>query len=109
MGLLSLVMLAAAKLHDPHLVALAVGLNGRSHLAAFDEGLAQLYVGALTDEQHLAEFDRCPRSLGKFFDPQDAAFLDAVLLAASRDHRKHLSSPRVARRVRAGQKRLRIL
>src|SRR5262245_25772242 len=110
MGLLSLVMLATAKLDDSNLVALTVGLNSRGDLAALDERFAQLDVRAAADQQHLAEFHRRTLGLGQLFDPQHAAFLDAVLLAASRDHRKHLKfSSRRPWEVRAGEKRLRIL
>ena len=93
MSLLALVVLAAAKLHDPHLVALAVRLDGRGDLATIDEGLAELDVGALADEEHLAEFNRRALRLGQFLDPLYGAFLHAILLAAGRYHRKHLSSP----------------
>ena len=61
MRVLSHVVLAAAELDDPHLIALAVRLNGRGDLPALYEGRAELDVAALTDDQHLVEFDRCAR------------------------------------------------
>ena len=38
MSLLALVMLAAAKLHDSHLVALAMAFDRRGHLRGADVG-----------------------------------------------------------------------
>src|ERR1700722_13756128 len=57
MRLLALVVLAPAKLHDPHLVALAVRLDGRRHLGGSDVGRAQRHAGTCTDQQDLVEFN----------------------------------------------------
>src|ERR1700742_1473437 len=83
------VMLAAAELDDADLGALAVADHGRDDLAALQEGLAQLHVGALTYEQHLTEFHGGARLGIELLDSEKAVFGDTILLSAGGDDCVH--------------------
>ena len=92
-GLLALVVLAAAELDDDHLVRLAVGFHGGRDLGASDERLADLDVGAGAHEQNLVELDRGTSLRLELLDANDRTLADAVLLTARVDDRKHVLEP----------------
>ena len=71
------------------LARLAVADHGRDDLAALQQGLAQLHVGALTYEQHLTEFDGCARLGIELLDAEKAVLGDTILLSAGGDDCVH--------------------
>jgi len=98
MVLTAQVVLAPAEFHDRDLLALAVTHDRGDDLAAREEGRAQLDVGALTQEQHLAELDGGARLGVQFFDAQRGVFRDPVLLTTGGDDRVHEKIPEETRR-----------
>src|ERR1700723_1148558 len=89
MVLLALVMLAAAKLHDSHLVALAMTFDRRSHLRGADVGGTDGHGRARTDQQNLIEFDIGTLVRIELLDTHHGTFLDAVLFTARGYHGIH--------------------
>src|SRR3990172_2494413 len=67
------VMLAAAHLENLYLFAAAVGLDGGHHLAARQEGGANLHIVALAYHQHLVQLDGAAFLGRKTLNPQGLA------------------------------------
>src|SRR5690348_6935107 len=87
--LLAQVVLTPPEFHDGYLGALAVANHGGDDLAPREQRLAELHVGALAHEQHLAELDRGAGLRVELLDAQHAVFGDAILLSAGGDHCVH--------------------
>src|SRR5687768_7605219 len=90
MRALAQVVLAAAKLHDDFLLALAVFLDGGRDLATLEQRSADLDVVAVADEQNFAELDRGAWLGIELLHLEDGAVLDPILFAARGDNRVHL-------------------
>src|SRR5579885_1351665 len=82
-------MLPPPEFHDRYLGALAVANHGGHHLAPREQRIAELHVGALADEQYLAELDRGAGLRVELLDAQHAVFGDAILLSAGGDDCVH--------------------
>src|SRR5216683_3510340 len=89
MGLLALVMLAAAEFDNANLVALAVTLHGRDHLGRTHVGSADGHRGSGADQQHLIEFDAGASVCVELLDAHHGTFLNAVLFTARGNHGIH--------------------
>src|SRR5215207_5818480 len=89
MRALAHVVLAAAKLDDRHLVALAVLLHDAGNFRARQQRGADLDIAALADHKDLVEFDSGAEVGSQLFDSYYVAFGDAILLAARRNDRVH--------------------
>ena len=89
MALAPQIMLAAPELHDRDFRALAVAYDGREHLAPVEPGLTELHLGALPDEEHLAELDRGARLGIELLDTKDRILRHSILLAAGGNDRVH--------------------
>src|SRR6185437_5529932 len=87
--LLPQVVLAPPELHDRYLGALAMANHGGEHLAPGNHRTAELHVGALTDQQYLAELHRGAGLRVELLDAQHAVFGDAILLSAGGDDCVH--------------------
>src|SRR5450631_2787291 len=92
MSLLTLVVLAAAKLDDANLVALPMALDGGNDFGRANIGGADRYRGTGADEQHLIEFDTGALIRVEFLDTHHSTFLDAVLFTARGNHGIHGST-----------------
>lgn len=93
MPTVTLIVLAAAHLEDPHLVAQAV----RQHLG-FDRHArkhrrADLQVCTVADGQNLVDHDLLSDLGGDLLNPDSLPGGDLVLLAAGLDDRIHAESP----------------
>src|SRR5271165_4533391 len=93
MSLLALVVLAATKFDNAHLVTLAVALDGRHHLGAAHIGGANGHRGSGAHQQHLIEFDTGALVCVELLDTHHSTFLDAVLFTARGNHGIHGSTP----------------
>src|SRR5258708_12426597 len=89
MGLLALVMLAAAKLHDSHLVALAMSFDRRGHLRGADVGSTHVDGRSRAHQQNLIKLDTCTLAPIALLDTHHGTFLDAVLFTARGYHCIH--------------------
>ncbi len=89
MVLATQIVLAPAELHDRYLLALAVADDRGGHLAALEQRGAQLHVGAVAHEQHLAELDRGAWLGIQLLDAQRGVFGNPVLLTTGGDDRVH--------------------
>src|SRR5258708_16528696 len=96
MGLLALVMLAAAKLHDSHLVALAMSFGRRGHLRGADVGSTDGDGRSGADQQNLIKFDACTLVRIELLDTHHGTFLDAVLFTARGYHGIHCCNSEAA-------------
>jgi hypothetical protein len=63
--------------------------DGRGDLAALQKRGADLYILALANEEHLAEFDRCTRLRIELLDTKDTVLRDTILFTARGDDRIH--------------------
>src|SRR6202521_4167522 len=89
MRLFALVMLAAAKFDDSHLVALAVTFHRGDHLGRAHVGRADGDGRAGTHQQNLIEFDTGALVCVELLDTHHGTFLDAVLFTARGYHGIH--------------------
>src|SRR5271156_3666190 len=89
MGLLALVMLAAAEFDNANLVALAVTLHRGDHLGRTYVGSANGDRGSGAYQQHLIEFDAGALVCVELPDTHHGTFLNAVLFTARGDHGIH--------------------
>jgi octaprenyl-diphosphate synthase len=89
MSLLSLVVLASAKLDDANLVALAMTFDGRNDLGTADIRGTDRYRSTGTHQQHLIELNTGALIRIEFLDTNYSTFLDAVLFTARGDHGIH--------------------
>src|SRR3569623_111891 len=83
------IVLAAAEFDDLDLVAAAVALHSGGHLATGHEWRADLDALALTDHQHLVEFDGAALFGIAEFDLEGIALRHAVLYAARDENCVH--------------------
>src|SRR5271170_1998398 len=89
MGLLALVMLAAAEFDNANLVALAVAFHGRDYLGSIDIRRADGHGRPGTDQQNLIEFDAGTLVGVELLDTHHGTFLNAVLFTARGDYGVH--------------------
>src|ERR1700732_3478301 len=89
MGLLALVMLAAAAFDNANLVALAVTLHRGDHLGRSNVGGTDGDRGSGADQQHLIEFDAGALVCVELLDTHHGTFLNAVLFTARGNHGIH--------------------
>src|ERR1700689_748183 len=89
MGLLALVMLAAAKLDDSHLVALAMAFDRRGHLGGADIRGANGHGRSRPHQQNLVKFNAGALVCVELLDTHHSTFLDAVLFTARGNHGIH--------------------
>src|SRR5450631_4149278 len=82
-------MLAAAKFNDPHLVALAMTLQGRDHFGRAHVGSANGHRRSGTYQQNLIKFDTGALVCVELLDTHHGTFLDAVLFTARGYHGIH--------------------
>lgn len=86
MSALPHVVLAPTEFDDHLLVALAVTLNRRDDLATAQQRRTDLDLVAFAQQQDLVEFD-VGADLGfEFFNPQNRALADAILLPTGGDY-----------------------
>src|SRR6186713_2587790 len=85
------VVLAAAELDDADLGGLAMANHGGHNLAALQQGLTQLDVGALADQQHFTEFHGGARLGIQLLYSEKAVLGDTILLSAGGDDCVHNS------------------
>src|SRR5271170_6727439 len=89
MGLLTLVMLAAAEFDNANLVALAMALDRGDHLGRSHIGCANGDRRSGANQQHLIEFDAGTLVCVELLDTHHGTFLNAVLFTARGDHGIH--------------------
>src|ERR1700691_3822798 len=89
MGLLALVMLAAAEFDNANLVALAMTLHRGDHLGRSHVGSADGDRGSGAHQQHLIEFDAGALVCVELLDTHHSTFLNAVLFTARGNHGIH--------------------
>src|SRR5882757_9660829 len=89
MRLLPQIVRTALELHDGDLRALAVTYDSADDLATLQQRRAELDVGALANEQHLAEFDGCACFAFQLLDAQHVVFGDTILFTAGGDDCVH--------------------
>src|SRR5271167_3944115 len=89
MGLLALVVLAAAEFDNANLGALAMTFHGRNYFGGADVGGADGHGGPCTDQQDLIEFDASALVGVEFLDTHHGTLLNAVLFTARGDYGVH--------------------
>src|SRR5690606_14798986 len=84
------VVLTTAELDDPDLVVTALGDHLGGHLGTFHDRRTDLHVITVADQQHAVDGEAFAGGDFQFFDFQEFAFGDLVLLTTGNDYSVHV-------------------